>query len=100
MGVSSNDLSALFREDSFDDVDSDKDPGSGARGTHAATYGREGGAPVGESDEGYWGKQYDPASGMTYYLNENVGRDMLSSLYIGCVKDPSLPPQRYTTQEP
>lgn len=28
----------------------------------------------GEDDgEGFWGRQYDPASGMAYYLNENVG---------------------------
>lgn len=93
-GVAEDDNLRVFcRDDSFtSNGGGDSPEGGGA--TAAAVGGENGSRPTlrqassssdsfsfggevggGDADgEGYWGKQRDPASGMTYYLNERVSK--------------------------
>lgn len=81
--------SGFARDDSFDTVDEEFCPQGGSTTTAAAAsaagcgLGSLGRQPSAFSDgfsrggedggEGFWERQYDPASGMAYYLNDNVG---------------------------
>lgn len=90
MGVSGAEISGFVRDDSFDTADE----ATGPAGTLADSGGDADGADAsgrrrrlkqehstlsdnfsvgGEDGEGYWERQCDPSSGMTYYLNEKVG---------------------------
>lgn len=72
-------LAGFIREDSFDsgsygdsermaDVDTSRQR-SGLQHQHSSASDLSVG---GEDREGYWERQCDPASGMTYYLNEKA----------------------------
>lgn len=70
-----DDVSVSFREESFGNTGGD-DPAQGIaeRPALLRQYSAQSDCfSVGGECDGFWGRQHDPASGMTYYLNEKVG---------------------------